>query len=103
MKRKKTRVIAKKAAPKKAVKKAAPKKAAKKKATSYHKDTNSHNVKLTIMSGLSKGGQKLLNQWQFIYGNLAAEYIVANLKRKKELQREMKITREIISRLKKIK
>lgn len=102
MKRKKTRVI-EKAAPKKAVKKAASKKAAKKKSTSYHKDTNSHNVKLTIMSGLGTTSGKLLSQWRNVYGKLAAERFTADPKHKKELQREMKITREIISRLKRIK
>jgi hypothetical protein len=54
--------VAKKAAPKKkvgAVKKAAPKKVAKKaapkkKAVSRHKDTNSHNVKISVVSGVNK-------------------------------------------------
>lgn len=54
--------VAKKAAPKKkvgAIKKTAPKKVAKKaapkkKAVSSHKDTNSHNVKISVVSGVNK-------------------------------------------------
>lgn len=56
---KKVGAVNKKAAPKKkaavkkaAVKKTAPKKAANKRATSFHKDTKSHNVNIRVMSGI---------------------------------------------------
>lgn len=42
----------KKAAPKKVAKKAAPKKVAAKKATKLHKDTKSHNVNVSVVSGV---------------------------------------------------
>lgn len=50
--------VVKKAAPKKVakkvVKKSAPKKVAIKKPISYHKDTKSHNVKISVVSGINR-------------------------------------------------
>jgi hypothetical protein len=60
---KKVGAVKKKAAPKKkaAVKKAAPKKkAAAKKPDSVHKDTNSHNVKIHIVSGVIKAKPSII-------------------------------------------
>lgn len=54
---------AKKAAPKKAAKKSAPKKAARKAMpAARHKDTNSHNVSIRVMSGPRKIGFNALAQ-----------------------------------------
>jgi hypothetical protein len=81
---------------KKAVKKATPK--------SYHKDTKSHNVKISVMSGISKGREKMIKVWEQIYGNYARDYIsTSNLKDKKIISKNMKVTKEIISDLKKLK
>ena len=61
--KKKTTVsgVKKKAAPKKAAAKKAVKKAAPKKATSIHRDSKSHNVRINVVSGIGKGLVKRLD------------------------------------------
>jgi adenylate kinase len=88
----------KKAAPKKVVKKAAPKKA-----TSIHKDSKSHNVRINVVSGLTKGQEKMLDTWLNIYARLSKEYIVAKPYEKKIIKKEMVISKQIIDKLKKMK
>jgi len=94
--------IKKKAATKKVVKKAAPKKATKK-TTSYHKDTKSHNVRINVVSGLTKGQEKMLDTWLNVYAKLSKEYIVAKPYEKKIIKKEMVIAKQIIDKLKKMK
>lgn len=61
---------AKKAAPKKkAAKKAAPKKTATKKACA-HKDTNSHNVRVSVVSGIEKIPNKILDELNSILNKI---------------------------------
>lgn len=86
---------------KKAVKKVA-KKAAKKKssAKSYHKDTASHNVRISVVSGIAgmkSAAKKLLTEK---YGDLAAKKIIEKTKRgKKKIQKEMT---EIAAKIRKV-
>ena len=87
-------------------KKTATKKTARKKATakSYHKDTKSHNVRISVVSGISKSGEKLLSYWESMYGSYAKKYIsTTNIKDKKVISNNMKIVKSIISDLKKLK
>ena len=77
---KKVGAVKKKSAPKNkaAVKKAAPKKIANKRATSFHKDTKSHNVNIRVMSGINYNDPKYLFDeilfWQNQLDKLRAEY-----------------------------
>lgn len=86
------------AAPKKkAVKKAAKKKSA---AKSYHKDTASHNVRISVVSGIAgmkTAAKKLLSEK---YGDLAAKKLTEKTKRgKKKIQKEMN---EIAAKIRKV-
>jgi hypothetical protein len=56
--------IKKKAAPKKVVKKAAPKKVVRKKATSIHKDSKSHNVRINVVSGVEKDIKRSIDNFK---------------------------------------
>ena len=89
-----------------AVKKTSTKKPARKKATakSYHKDTKSHNVRISVVSGITKEQSKMLDSWQNIYGRLAREYVsTTSVKERKVIAKEMRIAKLIISDIKKIK
>lgn len=71
--------IKKKAAPKKAAaKKVIRKKAAPKKATSIHKDSKSHNVKISVMSGTERNDAERvlfeIEYWQKVLDKLRNEY-----------------------------
>lgn len=69
-KTKKTKVSGvKKATFKPLIKKKAAKKAAKK-TTSYHKDTKSHNVRVSVVSGISSAKTALLKQYENLQGRL---------------------------------
>jgi hypothetical protein len=77
----------------------------KKKATpkSLHKDTMSHNVKISVMSGTEKRSNVMVKMWQEIYGNLAQEYISTNnLKERKNIKKEMSKIKLIIDDIKKL-
>ena len=92
---------AKKTATKKSVKKTAKKKAMSK---SYHKDTQSHNVRISVMSGTTKGAFNMLQTWQNVYGRLAKDYVTAtSVKERKIIAKEMRIVKAIISDTKKLK
>lgn len=84
--------VAKKAAKKKVVKKAASK--------SYHKDTASHNVKISVVSGIAgmkTAAKKMLSDK---YGNLAAKKLNETTKRgKNKIQKQMS---EIAAKIKKV-
>lgn len=85
-------------------KKAAPKKVIRKKATSIHKDSKSHNVRISVVSGLSKGGEKLLNTWLDVYARLSREYVTeTNPKNKRIIKKELSTAKGIIDNLKKMK
>jgi hypothetical protein len=91
----------KKKAGKKITKKAAPKKAA---AKSYHKDTKSHNVRISVVSGTTKSSFNMLKVWENVYGKLAQDYISSsNTKEKQKIKKEMTTVKLIISDIKKIK
>lgn len=81
--------IKKKTAPKKksaTKKKAVAKKKAttKKKSGSYHKDTQSHNVNIRVISGIDKNDNKILNEIKFLKNDII--YYENAIKRiKKEL------------------
>jgi FtsZ-interacting cell division protein ZipA len=92
----------KKKAVKKAPKKKVVKKAAKKKAPakSYHKDTASHNVRISVVSGIAgmkTAAKKLLSDK---YGDLAAKKLHESTKRgKKKIQKQMS---ELAAKIKKV-
>jgi FtsZ-interacting cell division protein ZipA len=92
----------KKKAVKKAAKKKVVKKAAKKKspAKSYHKDTASHNVRISVVSGIAgmkTAAKKLLSDK---YGDLAAKKLHESTKRgKKKIQKQMS---ELAAKIKKV-
>lgn len=99
---------AKKAAPKKkAAKKAAPKKTATKKAATkkacYHKDTNSHNVRVSVMSGISINKEKILKRLNELNGELfySLDALAAQVHSKNKI--EAAKTRKHIAWLKKTK
>lgn len=85
------------AAPKK---KAAKKTVKKSAAKSYHKDTASHNVKISVMSGMAgikSQAKKLLTDQ---YGKLAAKKLLESTKRgKKAIQKQMS---NVATKLKKV-
>lgn len=94
---------AKKAAPKKkAAKKAAPKKTATKKACN-HKDTNSHNVRVSVMSGISINKEKILKRLNELNGELfySLDALAAQVHSKNKI--EAAKTRKHIAWLKKTK
>ena len=69
-----------------------------------HKDTASHNVKISVMSGTNKGTNAMQKSWEIIYGNLAQEYISSNtLKEKQRIKKEMSKVKLIIDDIKKLK
>lgn len=89
------------AAPKKKVAKKAAKKVTKKSAAkSYHKDTASHNVRISVVSGIAgmkSAAKKLLSEK---YGDLAAKKLTEKTKRgKKKIQKEMT---EIAAKIRKV-
>jgi hypothetical protein len=87
-------------------KKAAPKKVTvkRKAAPGSHKDTNSHNVKIHVVSGTKKSSFDMLKIWQNIYGKLAQDYISSsNTKEKQKIKKEMALIKILISDTKKIK
>jgi hypothetical protein len=73
--------VKKKAAPKKKAatkKKAAVKKKAapKKKAVSYHKDTKSHNVKISVVSGIKEIDNKILDELNWLLNEIGKTEII---------------------------
>lgn len=90
---KKVGAVKKKAA-KKITKKAAPKKAA---AKSYHKDTKSHNVRISVVSGIGN----LMTFYKNEYGNLSAKKLMETTKRgKSKIAKKMT---EVAAKIKKLK
>jgi hypothetical protein len=88
------------------MKKTTKKKPVKKTLRNYgsHKDTKSHNVKISVISGITKGQFNMLNTWQNIYGKLAKDYITTtNIKEKQRIKKEMYTVKLILSDIKKIK
>ena len=77
------------------------KKAAKKKTVSSHKDTKSHNVRISVVSGIAKGKEKSLTMWKEIYGKLSSQYVsIKDMKQKKKIAKDLKQAREVIQKLK---
>lgn len=73
-------------------------------AKSYHKDSKSHNVKISVVSGTKKSSFDMLKIWQNIYGKLAQDYISSsNSKEKQKIKKEMALIKILISDTKKIK
>ena len=69
-----------------------------------HKDTKSHNVNIRVVSGMSAGAKKMLDTWSAVYSRLATDLILSkNVKEKNIIRKEMKVAKEIIDKLKKIK
>jgi hypothetical protein len=92
--------VKKKAAPKQGVLFGVKNKAAKKKASSYHKDTASHNVKISVVSGIAgmkAATKKILSEK---YGDLAVKKLTEKTKRgKSKLQKQMA---EIAAKIRKV-
>lgn len=81
------------------------KKTVKKKALakSYHKDTHSHNVKISVMSGTTKGAFNMVKIWENVYGKLAQELIsTSDPKQKTRIKKEMYVVKEILKDTKKL-
>jgi hypothetical protein len=94
-KKKAAKKSVKKVAKKKtAVKKAAPKKKAAARNYGSHKDTNSHNVKVSVVSGIGS----LLTHYKDAYGKLSSKKLLEKTKRGKH-----KIAKEMTSIAAKIK
>ena len=74
------------------------KKAVKKKsATSYHKDTASHNVRINVLSGIKSEGMKLFKDK---YGKLSTQKMLEKTKRgKAKIAKQM---REVAAKIRKI-
>lgn len=73
-------------------------------AKSYHKDSKSHNVKISVVSGTTKSSFNMLKIWENVYGKLAQDYISSsNTKEKQKIKKEMTTVKLIISDIKKIK
>jgi hypothetical protein len=91
---------AKKTAVKKTAVKKAPKKTAVKKA-STHKDTKSHNVNISVVSGnINTGRKKLIENLSFLYGKLASQYLFAKTqKERKNLYKEMSVLKKELNNL----
>lgn len=71
---------------------------------SYHKDSKSHNVKISVVSGTTKSSFNMLKIWENVYGKLAQDYISSsNTKEKQKIKKEMTTVKLIISDIKKIK
>lgn len=92
-------------------KKTATKKTARKKATakSYHKDTKSHNVRISVVSGVKSKSEilsinKALKDWEKTYGELAKAHLLEKSpKLRKSILQDMKLVKKIISDHKKFK
>lgn len=75
-----------------------------KKSGEMHTDTKSHNVNIRVVSGMSAGAKKMLDTWSAVYSRLATDLILSkNVKEKNIIRKEMKVAKEIIDKLKKIK
>jgi len=95
----KKKTAKKKAAPKKkaAVKKASTKKKATTRNYGSHKDTNSHNVKVSVVSGIGS----LLTHYKDAYGKLSSKKLLEKTKRgKHKIAKEMTV---IATKIKKLK
>jgi hypothetical protein len=69
-----------------------------------HKDTASHNVKISVVSGTKNGINTMQKSWEIIYGNLAQKFISSNtLKEKQNIKKEMSKVKLIIDDIKKLK
>jgi hypothetical protein len=97
-KKKAAKKSVKKVAKKKtAVKKAAPKKKAAARNYGSHKDTNSHNVKVSVVSGIGS----LLTHYKDAYGKLSSKKLLEKTKRgKHKIAKEMN---GIATKIKKLK
>lgn len=65
----------KKRAVKKRVVKRAKKTTTKRKAATIHTDKNSHNVKISIVSGIKKNKSELIDKLRLHYGNLSTSLL----------------------------
>jgi hypothetical protein len=95
----KKKTAVKKAAPKKktAVKKAAPKKKEALRNYGSHKDTASHNVRISVVSGIGN----LLTHYKDAYGKLSSKKLLEKTKRgKSKIAKEMT---KVASKIKKLK
>lgn len=92
----------KKRAVKKRVVKRAKKTTTKRKAATVHTDKNSHNVKISIISGeIAKGKTKLVENLKSVYGKYSADLLTAKtVKDRNHIKKQMQ---KIKSDIKKIK
>lgn len=97
--------VKKKAAPKKVVKKApikkavkkAVKKAAPKKATNIHKDSKSHNVRISVMSGMDIAQTtRELQNWQKIVDELRKELKTAKPEFKATIKKDIELSKKFL-------
>ena len=97
-KKKTTKKAAKKVVKKKtAVKKAAPKKKATSRNYGSHKDTKSHNVRISVVSGIGN----LLSHYKDAYGKLSSKKLLEKTKRgKHKIAKEMTAVAAKIKKLK---
>jgi hypothetical protein len=91
----------KKSAAKKVVKKAPVKKvikkAATKKATSIHKDTKSHNVRISVMSGMDIAQTtRELQNWQKIVDELRKELKTAKPEYKATIKKDIELSKKFL-------
>jgi hypothetical protein len=101
-KKRKVSGVTKKAAKKKVIKKSVLRKKAVKKspARMLHKDTNSHNVKISVMSGIGAIKSAGLTHLKNKYGILSSKKLMEKTKRgKNKIAKEM---REIATKIKKL-
>jgi hypothetical protein len=94
--------IKKKAAPKKeavkkTVKKTAPKKVVRKKASSIHKDTKSHNVRISVISGVDIAQTtRELQNWQKIVDELRKELKTAKPEFKATIKKDIELSKKFL-------
>ena len=97
---------------KKPTKKHAKKKAVKK-ASSIHKDTKSHNVRVSVVSGVStldkiiaKGKEQFFSNWEDIYNRKGLYevklYIAKTAKEKNEIKKHIKNLNKLLTDYKKL-
>jgi hypothetical protein len=92
----KKKAAPKKAAAKKTVKKAV-KKAAPKKATSIHKDSKSHNVRISVISGVDIAQTtRELQNWQKIVDELRKELKTAKPEYKATIKKDIELSKKFL-------
>lgn len=85
------------------VKKAKAKKTTtKRKAATVHTDKNSHNVKISIISGeIAKGKTKLVENLKHVYGKYAADLVTAKTaKERNHIKKQMQLAKSQIKKIK---